>query len=63
MGKKSAFWAAATALMLVVAPLAAQVKLTGPGGSTRLTLRCNVDGSYVCANEPCNGNYCCEIAS
>lgn len=63
MTTKSILLAAGTALVIVVAPLAAQVKLTGPGGSTRLTLRCNVDGSYTCANEPCNGNYCCELAN
>lgn len=45
------------------------VVLVGPGaaattgaaqGSTRYTVRCNVDGSYDCANAACNGQFCCQ---
>lgn len=30
------------------------------GSSTRYTIRCNVDGSYDCANSACNGQFCCQ---
>lgn len=30
------------------------------GSSLRYTVRCNVDGSYDCANAACNGQFCCQ---
>jgi hypothetical protein len=49
------------AVAFLVVPLAAQVRMPSDGGgSTRLVVRCNVDGSYTCANERC-GQFCCEM--
>lgn len=51
-----------TAIAVLVIPVAAQVRMPSDGGgeSTRLVIRCNVDGSYTCANERC-GQFCCEM--
>jgi hypothetical protein len=57
---KSLLIAAAVAAALV-APLAAQYRMDlGQGGSLRLVVSCNVDGTYTCANERC-GQYCCNM--
>lgn len=35
-------------------------RMLDSGGSNRKVLRCNVDGTYTCANERCTPGYCCQ---
>jgi hypothetical protein len=53
--------AAAALAAAVIAPLAAQYRMElDGGGSLRLVISCNVDGTYTCANERC-GQFCCQM--